>query len=122
MLEVFSMFSFSEKWYGNSWKDVELVLYTDTVLAWHDEVCCISVYVFQVYVLLQGGEMVGGAKLVNSPDLIAAGQYTSNIPDRPDPPSGYSSGESGSINNNTHSFIVRSTDSCRHQAKQQGTP
>ena len=29
---------FSEKWYGNSWKDVELVLYTDTVLAWNDEV------------------------------------------------------------------------------------
>ena len=96
------------------------MLYTDTVLAWHDEVSCISVFVFQVYVLLQGGEMVGGAKLVNSPDLIAAGQYTSNIPDRPDPPSGYSSGESGSINiKHIHSFIVnvRSTDSCGHQAK-----
>ena len=38
--------------------------------------------------------MLGGAKLVNSPDLIAAGQHTSSIPDRPDPPSGYSSGES----------------------------
>ena len=38
--------------------------------------------------------MLGGAKLVNSPDLIAAGQYTSSIPDRPDPPSGYSSGKS----------------------------
>ena len=88
---------FSEKWYGNSWKDVELVLYADTVLAWHDEVSCISVSVLQVYVLLQGGEMVGGAKLVNSPDLIAAGQLTSNIPDRPDPPSGHSSGQSSSL-------------------------
>ena len=47
------MISFSEKWYGNSWKDVELVLYADTVLAWHDEVSCISVSVFQVYVLLK---------------------------------------------------------------------
>ena len=27
--------------------------------------------------------MQGGVKLVNSPDLIAAGQYTSSIPDRP---------------------------------------
>ena len=64
----------SEKWYGNSWKDVDLVLYSDTVLAWYDD----------------AGEMIGGAKLVNSPDLIAAGQFTKNIPDRPELAPGHS--------------------------------
>ena len=64
----------TERWFGNSWKEVWLVLYSDSVLAWYD-----------------GGDrrsMLGGAKLVLSPDLIAAGQYTANIPDRPDLPSG----------------------------------
>ena len=65
-------FNLLERWYGNKWKDVELVLYTDTVLAWYDE-----------------GEMLGGVKLINSPDLIAAGQFTESIPDKPDLPSGY---------------------------------
>ena len=67
--------------------------------------------------------MLGGAKLVNSPDLIAAGQLTSNIPDRPDPPSGHSSGQSSSPDHKAfpHSlFISRSADCCRHQTKQQG--
>ena len=40
---------FSEKWYGNSWKDVELALYTDTVLAWHDEVCYLSLFQINVF-------------------------------------------------------------------------
>ena len=39
---------FSEKWYGNSWKDVELVLYTDTVLAWHDEVISFALFIFHL--------------------------------------------------------------------------
>ena len=47
--------------------------------------------------------MLGGAKLVNSPDLIAAGQLTSNIPDRPDPPSGHSSGQSSSLDSRSQS-------------------
>ena len=35
---------FTEKWYGKVWKDVELVLYSDSVLAWYDEVCPISLF------------------------------------------------------------------------------
>ena len=62
--------------FGSNWREVELALYADSVLAW----------------LGEGGEMLGGAKLVSSPDLIAAGQYTSNIPNRPDLPSGYTTG------------------------------
>ena len=64
----------TERWFGNSWKEVELVLYSDSVLAWYDRG--------------DRSSMLGGAKLVLSPDLIAAGQYTANIPDRPDLPSG----------------------------------
>ena len=62
--------------FGSNWHEVELALYADSVLAW----------------LGEGGEMLGGAKLVSSPDLIAAGQYTSSIPNRPDLPSGYTTG------------------------------
>ena len=57
--------------FGSNWREVELALYRDSVLAW----------------LGEGGEM-----LVSSPDLIAAGQYTSSIPNRPDLPSGYTTG------------------------------
>ena len=66
-------FIITERWFGNTWKEVELVLYSDSVLAWYDAG--------------DRSSMLGGAKLVLSPDLIAAGQYTANIPDRPDLPS-----------------------------------
>merc|ERR1711936_278805 len=65
---------FTKRWYGNTWREVELVLYSDSVLAWYDGG--------------DRGSMLGGAKLALSPDLIAAGQYTANIPDRPDLPTG----------------------------------
>ena len=58
-LHLFNVFS--EKWYGNSWKDVELALYTDTVLAWHDEVCYLSLFQINIFSNLSREERCWGA-------------------------------------------------------------
>ena len=96
--------------FGSNWREVELALYADSVLAW----------------LGEGGEMLGGAKLVSSPDLIAAGQYTSSIPNRPDLPSGYTTGRliASEVENvrmsSTDHVDCRSGDGGGHEAQQQG--
>lgn len=38
---------FAERWFGKSWRDVRLVLYSDSVLAWYQP----------------GGELLGGLRL-----------------------------------------------------------
>ena len=56
---------------GSRWREVWLVLYTDSLLAWYD---CQD--------MTRGGAR-GGVRLAHSPDLLAAGQLVVRIPSRP---------------------------------------
>ena len=63
-------------WFSSGWEEVWLVLYSDSVLLWYEGQNDVR----------EGPK--GGVRLAYSPDLIAAGQHTARVPDRPPLPSG----------------------------------
>ena len=63
-------------WFSSGWEEVWLVLYADSVMLWY------------------GGQNEvregpkGGVRLADSPDLIAVGQHSARVPDKPPLPAG----------------------------------
>ena len=68
----------SDGLFSSGWEEVWLVLWGDSVLAWYRDQ------------QVAGAGIRGGLRLGDSPDLIAAGQHTARLPDRPRLPPGVS--------------------------------
>ena len=85
---------------GSSWKEVMLVLYTDSLLAWYDPGDKAR------------GCAVSGVRVSSSPDLVAAGQFTARIPSRPSLPAKVGLDQVMAVGrrpgNKVHWFVTRS--------------
>ena len=85
---------------GSSWKEVMLVLYTDSLLAWYDPGDKAR------------GSAVSGVRVSSSPDLVAAGQFTARIPSRPSLPAKVGLDQVMAVGrrpgNKVHWFVTRS--------------
>ena len=64
---------------SSGWEEVWLVLYNDSLLAWYQRPGT--------------GSLSGGVRLARNPDLIAAGQSTARVPDKPRLPPGVTMGQ-----------------------------
>ena len=63
---------------SSDWREVWLVLYSDSLLAW---------YTSDHRTTSSSSSPLGGIKVSQSPDLLAAGQYSARVPGRPGLPS-----------------------------------
>ena len=61
-------------WLGPRWREVWLVLYSDSLLAWYDTDHKTR------------RPAMAGLRLSHSPDLVAAGQFSARVPSRPSLP------------------------------------
>jgi len=63
---------YKKRWLGKNWRKVRLLLFEDSSFAW-----------------LSGSYLNGMIVLRDAPEMIAAGQFTANVPNRPEFPEGY---------------------------------
>jgi len=65
---------YKKRWFGKDWREVYMVLHEDSTLMWYSE--------------KEDSSPLGGIILKDSPEMIAVGQFTAQIPDRPEFPQG----------------------------------
>ncbi|XP_067127280.1 pleckstrin homology domain-containing family B member 2-like isoform X2 [Centruroides vittatus] len=69
------MLKYKKRLFCKDWKEHYVTLYNDSTLVWYKD--------------RHSNEQEGGIYIKNSPDLMAFGEFTQQVPNRPELPSGY---------------------------------